>query len=107
MQRTHTSLSVTLELLDTFNEHGGRRGLPHLSIEHCLVQGGVRPFPPEILPDELSSRFVRCIDLFDCLVLSCTPERSVCGSYDLWMHREIHGRHLCDCAENIANLDRQ
>jgi hypothetical protein len=34
---------------------------------------GRLPFQAEILPDERSARFVRCVDQFDCLVLSFSP----------------------------------
>ena len=54
--------SVTLELLETLNGHRGRTRLPHLGIKHCVVQVWLRPFQPEILLDERSSRFVRCVD---------------------------------------------
>src|ERR1700683_674652 len=65
------SLSITLELLDTPNEHSGSTRLPQAGIEHCVEQLGFWPLQPEILTDELSSRLVRCVDLFDCLVLGC------------------------------------
>jgi hypothetical protein len=40
-RRFHQSLlrifTVTLEQLETLNEHRGRTGLSHLGIEHCVV----------------------------------------------------------------------
>ena len=68
-----TDHSASLELLNALNEHRGRTRLPHLAIEHCVVQVAFRPFQPEILPDERSSRFVRCVNQLDRPVLTFAP----------------------------------
>ncbi len=98
---------ITLELLETLNEHRGRLRFPHLSIEHRVVQVTFRPLQPEILPNECSSRFVCCINQFDGPVLTFAPWRSVCGFYDRETHKETLGRRSCDCAGKTANLGRQ
>src|ERR1700733_9857255 len=62
--------SITLEQLETLNEHRRGTGLAHLGIKHCVVEVGFLPLQPEILADARSSPLVPCVDEFDCLVLS-------------------------------------
>ena len=77
---------VALELLETPDEHRRGTRVSHIGIEHCVIQVRLRPFQPKILPDKRRPRFVGCVDLFDCLVLSCTARDQ---SADLMIARRI------------------
>ena len=59
------------QLLDAQKKHLSRAGYTHVGVEHRVIEVGFWPFQPEGLPDVRSSRFVRSIDLVDCLVLGC------------------------------------